>query len=230
MVALRSQAIAAGLAGRGGMVSVGLPADEVRERIAPWDGAISVAAVNGPGSVVVSGDPGALDEMVARLEGEKVRVRRVPVDYAWHSAHVEAIHDELLKVLADITPRSSEVPFYSTVSGEVMNTAGLDAEYWFRNLRQTVELESTTRTLLDEGHSVFIEVSPHPVLTLPVQQTVEAAESRAMVVGTLRRDEGGTERFLTSAAEVHVSGVGVDWPKVYRGDRSRRCSVPAPCW
>ncbi|MEU5929966.1 SDR family NAD(P)-dependent oxidoreductase [Streptomyces antimycoticus] len=226
VVALRSQAIAAGLAGRGGMVSVGLPADEVRERIAPWDGAISVAAVNGPGSVVVSGDPGALDEMVARLEGEKVRVRRVPVDYASHSAHVEAIHDELLKVLADITPRSSEVPFYSTVSGEVMNTAGLDAEYWFRNLRQTVELESTTRTLLDEGHSVFIEVSPHPVLTLPVQQTVEAAESRAVVVGTLRRDEGGTERFLTSAAEVHVSGVGVDWPKVFAGRGARRVDLP----
>ncbi|MYU19010.1 acyltransferase domain-containing protein, partial [Streptomyces sp. SID8361] len=77
-----------------------------------------------------------------------------------------------------------------------------DAEYWYRNLRQTVELESTARTLLDAGHGVFIEVSPHPVLTVPVQQTVEAAEAQAVVVGTLRRDEGGLERFLTSAAEV----------------------------
>ncbi|WP_156107685.1 acyltransferase domain-containing protein, partial [Streptomyces violaceusniger] len=71
---------------------------------------------------------------------EEVRVRRVPVDYASHSAHVEAIHEELLKVLADIQPRSSEVPFYSTVLGELVDTAGLDAEYWYRNLRQTVEL------------------------------------------------------------------------------------------
>ncbi|WP_159066193.1 acyltransferase domain-containing protein, partial [Streptomyces hygroscopicus] len=140
VVTLRSQAIAAGLAGRGGMVSVGLSAEAAKERIAAWDGAISVAAVNGPGSVVVSGDPGALDEMVARLEGEEVRVRRVPVDYASHSAHVEAIHEELLKVLADLEPRSSEVPFYSTVTGELVDTAGLDAEYWYRNLRQTVEL------------------------------------------------------------------------------------------
>ncbi|RSS49620.1 type I polyketide synthase, partial [Streptomyces sp. WAC05858] len=226
VVTLRSQAIAAGLAGRGGMVSVGLPVDQVKERLARWGGAISVAAVNGPGSVVVSGDPGALDEMVAELEGEEVRVRRVPVDYASHSAHVEGIRAELLKVLADIAPRSSEVPFYSTVSGELVDTAGLDAEYWYRNLRQTVELESTTRTLLDEGHTVFIEVSPHPVLTLPVQQTVEAAESRAVVLGTLRRDEGGPERFLTSAAELHVSGASVDWRKVFEGHGARRVELP----
>ncbi|MFE1931956.1 SDR family NAD(P)-dependent oxidoreductase [Streptomyces sp. NPDC059474] len=226
VVTLRSQAIARGLAGRGGMVSVGLPADQVEERLARWGGAISVAAVNGPGSVVVSGDPGALDEMVAELEGEEVRVRRVPVDYASHSAHVEGIREELLKVLADIAPRSSDVPFYSTVSGELVDTAGLDAEYWYRNLRQTVELESTTRTLLDEGHTVFIEVSPHPVLTLPVQQTVEAAESRAVVLGTLRRDEGGPERFLTSAAELHVSGASVDWRKVFEGHRPRRVELP----
>ncbi|WP_156107367.1 type I polyketide synthase, partial [Streptomyces violaceusniger] len=226
VVTLRSQAIAAGLAGRGGMVSVGLPVDRVKERIAAWDGGISVAAVNGPGSVVVSGDPGALDEMVAELEGEEVRVRRVPVDYASHSAHVEAIHDELLKVLADIQPRSSEVPFYSTVSGELVDTAGLDAEYWYRNLRQTVELEATTRTLLGSGHDVFIEVSPHPVLTLPVQQTVEAAGAQAVVVGTLRRDEGGLERFLTSIAELHVNGAGVDWPKVFAGHGARQVDLP----
>nr|AUO16399.1 polyketide synthase [Streptomyces sp. IMB7-145] len=226
VVTLRSQAIAAGLAGRGGMVSVGLPVDQVKERIAAWDGAISVAAVNGPGSVVVSGDPGALDEMVARLEGEEVRVRRVPVDYASHSAHVEAIHEELLRVLADIAPRSSQVPFYSTVSGELVDTAGLDAEYWYRNLRQTVELEATTRTLLGSGHGVFIEASPHPVLMLPLQQTVEAAGARAVVVGTLRRDEGGLEQFLTSAAELHVSGVGVDWPTVFAGRGARRVDLP----
>ncbi|WP_344317584.1 type I polyketide synthase, partial [Streptomyces javensis] len=226
VVALRSQAIAVGLAGRGGMVSVGLAVGEAEERIARWGGAISVAAVNGPGSVVVAGDPGALDEMVAELEGEEVRVRRVPVDYASHSAHVEGIREELLRVLAGIAPRSSEVPFYSTVTGELVDTAGLDAEYWYRNLRQTVELETTTRTLLDEGHTVFVEVSPHPVLTLPVQQTVEAAERRAVIVGTLRRDEGGPERFLTSAAELHVSGASVDWRKVFAGHGARRVELP----
>ncbi|EGX61519.1 modular polyketide synthase [Streptomyces zinciresistens K42] len=226
VVALRSQAIAAGLAGRGGMVSVGLPVDAVRERIAAWDGAISVAAVNGPGSVVVSGDAGALDELVVLLEGKGVRVRRVPVDYASHSAHVEEIRGELLKVLADIAPRPSQVPFYSTVTGELVDTAGLDAEYWYTNLRQTVELEATTRALLGSGHGVFVEVSPHPVLTLPVQQTVEAADAQAVVVGTLRRDEGGLERFLTSAAEVFARGTKVDWLTVLEARGGRRVELP----
>ncbi|EGX61516.1 type I polyketide synthase [Streptomyces zinciresistens K42] len=226
VVALRSQAIAAGLAGRGGMVSVGLPVDVARERIAAWGGAISVAAVNGPGSVVVSGDAGALDELVVLLEGEGVRVRRVPVDYASHSAHVEEIRGELLKVLADIAPRPSQVPFYSTVTGELVDTAGLDAEYWYTNLRQTVELEATTRALLGSGHGVFVEVSPHPVLTLPVQQTVEAADAQAVVVGTLRRDEGGLERFLTSAAEAFTQGVQVDWAAIQEERGGRRVELP----
>ncbi|MBU3870101.1 acyltransferase domain-containing protein, partial [Streptomyces sp. 4503] len=173
VVALRSRVIAAGLAGRGGLVSIGLPIDQVRERIAAWNGAVSVAAVNGPGSVVVAGDAKALDELFAAFDGEEVRVRRVAIDYASHSVLVEEVREELLKVLADISPRSSEVPFYSTVTGEPMDTAGLDAEYWYRNLRQTVELETTTRRLIADGHSAFVEVSPHPVLRLPVQQTVE---------------------------------------------------------
>ncbi|MEU3964844.1 SDR family NAD(P)-dependent oxidoreductase, partial [Streptomyces buecherae] len=94
------------------------------------------------------------------------------------------------------------------------------------NLRQTVELEATTRLLLGEGHTVFVEVSPHPVLTLPVQQTVEAADAQAVVVGTLRRDEGGAERFLTSAAELHVNGADVDWRKVFAGHGGRQVDLP----
>ncbi|MFE9009726.1 type I polyketide synthase, partial [Streptomyces sp. NPDC007875] len=226
VVALRSRVIAAGLAGRGGLVSIGLPIDQVRERIAAWNGAVSVAAVNGPGSVVVAGDAKALDELFAAFDGEEVRVRRVAIDYASHSVLVEEVREELLKVLADISPRSSEVPFYSTVTGEPMDTAGLDAEYWYRNLRQTVELETTTRRLIADGHSAFVEVSPHPVLRLPVQQTVEAAEAEAVVLGTLRRDDGGLERFLTSAAELFTHGVQVDWAAALEERGGRRVGLP----
>ncbi|MEV5779009.1 beta-ketoacyl synthase N-terminal-like domain-containing protein, partial [Streptomyces antimycoticus] len=226
VVALRSRVIAAGLAGRGGLVSIGLPIDQVRERIAAWNGAVSVAAVNGPGSVVVAGDAKALDELFAAFDGEEVRVRRVAIDYASHSVLVEEVREELLKVLADISPRSSEVPFYSTVTGEPMDTAGLDAEYWYRNLRQTVELETTTRRLIADGHSAFVEVSPHPVLRLPVQQTVEAAEAEAVVLGTLRRDDGGLQRFLTSAAELFTHGVQVDWAAALEERGGRRVGLP----
>ncbi|MCQ8195654.1 acyltransferase domain-containing protein, partial [Streptomyces rugosispiralis] len=126
VVALRSRALRA-LSGLGGMVSVSLPVGEVRERLGVWGERLSVAAVNGPSAVVVSGDADALDELMAVCEGDGIRARRVPVDYASHCAHVEAIEEELLRELSGISPRSSSVPFYSTVTGGVLDTAGLDA-------------------------------------------------------------------------------------------------------
>ncbi|MBL1117495.1 type I polyketide synthase, partial [Streptomyces sp. 110] len=132
VVALRSRALRA-LSGRGGMVSVSLPVDSVRERLGAWGERLSVAAVNGPSAVVVSGDADALDELLAACEVEGIRARRVPVDYASHCAHVEAIEGELRQALEGIAPRSSSVPFYSTVTGGVLDTAGLDAGYWYRN-------------------------------------------------------------------------------------------------
>ncbi|MFE9069446.1 type I polyketide synthase, partial [Streptomyces violaceusniger] len=136
VVALRSKALRA-LSGGGGMVSVSLPVGEVRERLGAWGERLSVAAVNGPSAVVVSGDADALDELLAVCEGEGIRARRIPVDYASHCAHVEAIEGELLRELAGISPGSSSVPFYSTVTGGVLDTTALDAGYWYRNLRQT---------------------------------------------------------------------------------------------
>ncbi|MDX3745666.1 SDR family NAD(P)-dependent oxidoreductase [Streptomyces sp. AK08-02] len=226
VVALRSKAIAA-LAGAGGMASVPLPVDEVRALLTDGDGRLSVAAVNGPASVVVSGDQQALDQLIDRLTARDLRVRRIPVDYASHSAHVERIRDELLTVLAGIRPRPSDIPFYSTVTGEPFDTTGLDAGYWYRNLRQTVEFEQTTRALLTAGHHVLVEVSPHPVLTVPIEETARAAGAEeAVVIGTLRRDDGGRDRFLTAVGELYVHGVPVDWRAAYAGWGTQRAELP----
>ncbi|WP_282615678.1 type I polyketide synthase [Streptomyces sp. AgN23] len=225
VVALRSRALRA-LSGRGGMVSVGLPVAEVRERLSAWCERLSVAAVNGPSAVVVSGDTDALEELLVRCERDGVRARRVPVDYASHCAHVEAIEDELLGDLAGIAPRSSAVPFYSTVTGGVLDTAELDAAYWYRNLRQTVRFDETVRVVLGEGIQVFVEASAHPVLTMGIEQTADDHGTQATVVGSLRRDEGGPARFLKSAAEAFVGGADVDWREVFAGTGARRVDLP----
>ncbi|MFF3432585.1 type I polyketide synthase, partial [Streptomyces sp. NPDC002602] len=138
VAAVRSRLVLEKLSGKGGMVSVSLPVSEVEERIASFDGRVGVAAVNGPASVVVSGEPDALDELLASCEADGVRARRIAVDYASHSAQVDVLAEDLLRELADIRPASSSVAFYSTVSGERMDTAGLDAGYWVRNLRERV--------------------------------------------------------------------------------------------
>nr|WP_309113783.1 SDR family NAD(P)-dependent oxidoreductase [Saccharothrix sp.] len=211
VVTLRSQAIAVDLAGRGGMVSVSAPIAEVAKRLPQG---VSVAAVNGPSTVVVSGDNEGLDQLMAECERDGVRARRIDVDYASHSAHVESMRDELLRVLAPIRPRTSEIPFCSTVVGEPIDTAELTAEYWYRNLRQTVEFEDTVRGLVAAGVDSFIEVSPHPVLVPAVGDLLADGGS---VVGTLRRDDGGVRRFLLSLGQAHARGVQPDFSTLVSG-------------
>ncbi|MFF3432577.1 beta-ketoacyl synthase N-terminal-like domain-containing protein, partial [Streptomyces sp. NPDC002602] len=219
IVALRAKAIGSALAGRGGMVSVALPAAAARELIAEWPGAISVASVNGPVSTVVAGEPGALDELLARCAGDGVRARRIPVDYASHTAQVEEIEDDLAVELKGVAPRSSAIPFFSTLTGGPLDTAELDAGYWYQNLRHTVEFEGATRGALAQGFTVFAEISPHPVLVPSVQDTIDDAGAAAAAVGSLRRDDGGPRRMATSVAEVGVLGVDVDWAQVFAGAR-----------
>uniref|UniRef100_UPI0010415E26 type I polyketide synthase n=1 Tax=Candidatus Protofrankia californiensis TaxID=1839754 RepID=UPI0010415E26 len=217
IVALRSQAITA-LAGRGGMASVALPADGVLARLERADGALSLAAVNGPRSTVVAGTPQALADLVAGYQEQGVRARLVPVDYASHSAQVDGIRDRVLAALAGITPRAGSVPLLSSVTADWADGGTLDASYWFTNLRRTVRFEEATRALLGSGHDVFVEVSPHPVLVGGINETVDAAGRAGVgVLGTLRRDDGGPARLLTALAEAHVHGLPVDWTDVLTG-------------
>ncbi|MEU9578344.1 type I polyketide synthase [Streptomyces chilikensis] len=227
VVALRSRAITA-LAGLGGMVSVAQAADTVREAIAAWDGRMSVAAVNGPSSTVVSGDVDALDEFLAHCQANDIRARRVDVDYASHSAHVETIREELARLLDGIAPQQGSTPLYSSLTGRLLdiNDTAMDGGYWYDNLRNTVEFENATRAALTDGHTVLIEVSPHPVLSLGLQGTVEDTGTDAAVLGTLRRDEGGLNRFLTSLTEAHCHGLTVDWNTVFAGTGARRTALP----
>ncbi|MGW1073400.1 type I polyketide synthase, partial [Streptomyces sp. NPDC002537] len=226
VVALRARAIADGLSGRGGMLSVPLSADLVRERLAPWAGRLSVASVNGPSSTVVSGEPRALDELFAACETDGLRVRRIAVDYASHSAQVESIRDQVISALRGIRPRHGDIPFHSTVTGGPVDTTELTAEYWYTNLRQTVRFDETVRALLADGFGHFVETSAHPVLTPGLQEIFEDASAKAVATATLRRDEGGPARFLTALAEGWVRGLPVDWSTVLADTGARRVDLP----
>ncbi|GAA0846450.1 type I polyketide synthase [Streptosporangium amethystogenes subsp. fukuiense] len=209
VVALRSRALTA-LAGTGGMAFLGVPADRVREELAGRRGRLSVAAVNGPAATVVAGDPDAVEEIMAVYRARGAQARRVAVDYASHCPHVEALREPILEALAATAPRAGRIPFYSTVTGEALDTAGLDAGYWYRNLRHGVEFERTIRTLIQDGHDRFVEVGPHPVLTGAIEDTAADAGATVAVIESLRRQEGGPERFSASLADAWVSGAPVD--------------------
>jgi acyl transferase domain-containing protein len=222
IVALRSKALV-DLIGHGGMASVAESAEVVEQRLADWSGRVSVAVVNGPRSVVVSGEPDALDEFVERMQAEGAQAQRIKVDYASHSHQVARVREQVLGSLSDVRPESSELPFYSTLYGEIIDTAELNADYWYNNLREKVRFESSVRRLADDGFRVFIEMSPHPVLTVPVQEIVEDVED-ALVLSSSRRRRGEVEALLGSLAMLHVRGGSVDWDALF-GTR-RRVDLP----
>ncbi|HEY2261466.1 MAG TPA: acyltransferase domain-containing protein, partial [Streptosporangiaceae bacterium] len=230
VVARRSQALTA-LSGHGGMISVADDAGPVRDRIALWAGRLSVAAVNGPGATVVSGDPQALEELAAACETAGIRTRTLPVDYASHSPQIEQLQHQILTALDGITPGPPRIPMISAMTGQWLDGPEAGPQYWYDSLRAPVEFSRAVEVLAQAGYGAFVETSPHPVLS--------PAIAAPLVTGTLRRDDGGPARFLASLGAVHVHGIAVDWaailpvrPRVdlptYAFRRQRYWPQPAP--
>ncbi|HTF50115.1 MAG TPA: type I polyketide synthase, partial [Pseudonocardia sp.] len=225
VVALRSQALTA-LSGRGGMLSIAEPVDLVEARLVSRTGEVAIAAVNGPDATVASGDLDALRQLLAECERDGVRARFLPVDYASHGPQVDDIRDEVLRLLSEISPQPATLPMVSAMTGEHLVGPEAGAEYWYASLRAPVQFDRAIRGLRQGGYGLFVEVSAHPVLTAAVEAILEsmagtAGEARAgaapVVVGTLRRDDGGVARMLESLAELHVRGVPLDWRGVLAG-------------
>ncbi|MFD7660494.1 type I polyketide synthase, partial [Actinosynnema sp. NPDC059797] len=217
VVSLRSRVLRR-LADHGGMGWVNRSVDEVRERLAGHP-RLGVAAVNGPLSTVVSGDTAELDRLLAAWEAEGARVRRVPINYASHSAVVEGIRAELADALGVVECSDGDVPFHSTVTGSVLGGRELDADYWYRNLRETVRFADVVGQLLGSGHRSFHEVGPHPVLVNSIQELAEARGTSVTTVGSLRRGHGGAREFLRNAAEAFAGGVDVRWSGLFPSGR-----------
>ncbi|MFD6548621.1 type I polyketide synthase [Streptomyces sp. NPDC058398] len=225
IVALRSQALTA-LAGLGGLNAVAAPLAWVQERLEHWPGRLSVAAVNGPASVVIAGDLDALAEFAARAGEDGVRVRRVRIEYASHSHQVEGIRDQVLRAAAGITPRETAVEFHSTVTAAPLDTRRLDAAYWYDNLRSTVRFGEVVENLMRERGGVYVEISPHPVLQVAMEEAADALAAPPTVVGTLSRHDGSAGKVLASLAELHVRGVPVDWTAAFTPAGGRRIALP----
>jgi acyl transferase domain-containing protein/acyl carrier protein len=215
--------------GKGAMAVVGMPAAQLDPLLERFDGRVGIAVLNAPSLTVVSGEPDAVEELVADCAAEGAMAKAIPgAVVASHSVQVESLRDELLEAFAGVEPRPGGLPFYSTVDGKIIDTAELGAEYWYRNARQTVLFEPVVRGLLDDGCPALLEVSPHPVLGVGLREIVEshATGGDAAVLETLRRDEGGAERFALSLAEAWANGVEVDWDAFFAGTGARRVKLP----
>ncbi|MEV7197033.1 beta-ketoacyl synthase N-terminal-like domain-containing protein, partial [Streptomyces sp. NPDC093510] len=229
VVALWSQAQAT-LSGRGDMVSVMAPVTDVAARLEEYGGRLGVAAVNGPSSVIVSGDTDAATELVARLTAEGLHARRIAVGLAAHSPHIDAIVPRLHTDLAPVRPLPGDLPYYSGLTGDRLREPVLDADYWARNLRNTVRFHEATAALLRDGHHTLLEISPHPVLTTALQATAAEQNITAHTGATLRRGHGDRAQFLTALGEAYAHGVTPDRTAVFAGLDARPAELPADLW
>ena len=220
VVARRSQALG-GLCGAGTMASVLLGADQLAPLLQPWGEALSIAAINGPTHTIISGTPGALAEFIAACERDGIQIRPIAVDYASHSAQIEPLRERLLAELADLSPAPARIPLYSTVgeglSVDSLDTSTMDADYWYRNLREPVRFYDALVGRLAAGECTFVELSPHPVLAPAITDTLAQAQGRTQsaVITTLHRDRHGQDALATTLAALHNHGHSPSWSALY---------------
>ncbi|MFJ5779719.1 type I polyketide synthase, partial [Streptomyces sp. NPDC093094] len=211
IVAARSRAVLA-CAGQGGMALIERPVAQVEEFLAPYGEALSVAAVNTAGSTIISGEASAIGQIVTELQAKDVYARKINVDYASHNAQMDPLLPGLAAEFENLTPQTAQIPLYSTVTSEVATGIELDGGYWCRNLREPVRFDRALTKLLDDGHTVFVEISAHPVLSMPL--TDGSAERGGIVVGSLARNHGTHAQLLRNLGLLHVQGHQLDWDKV----------------
>ena len=213
------------VSGQGGMAVVELTLDEARAAISGLEDWLSVAASNSPRSTVLSGEQHALGQVLDKLEARRVFCRRVKVDVASHSPQMEPLRADLLLALEELSPRRGEVPLYSTVTGEVTDGEELGPDYWARNLRESVLLAPVVERLASSGHSLFVEISPHPVLLPSIEQTLAFLHMRGTVLPSMRRDQPEREVLLDTLGHLYAAGRDVEWKALHR--EGGRIGAPA---
>ncbi|MCU1647869.1 MAG: eryA 1 [Nocardia sp.] len=224
IVALRSKLLRE-LDGTGGMASINASVARVRELMAGIDD-LHIAAVNSPSSTVVAGGPEGVARILAVCEREAVRARQIPASCAGHTAHVDVLRERLDAAVAPITARATGITFFSTVTGGALATENLGPHYWFRNLREAVNFEEGCRTAFQSGYNAFLEMSANPLLTAAMHESLGAAVDSCLIVGSLKRDDAGIRRLLTSVSEAHVQGVSPQWSTIYPVGSARPVPLP----
>jgi acyl transferase domain-containing protein/NADPH:quinone reductase-like Zn-dependent oxidoreductase/NADP-dependent 3-hydroxy acid dehydrogenase YdfG/acyl carrier protein len=217
------------VSGRGAMAVVELSPAEAERLLVNYTQRLSIAVCNSPASTVLSGDPEALEEVLEHLRQEEIFCRLIKVDVASHSPQMEPLRPDLLAALRGLKPKAASVPIYSTVNGRLSDGLEYDAVYWVRNLREPVLFSTATQRLIEDGHHIFIEISPNPILLPAVQQLLRHVGQDGLTLASMRHEEDERSVMLSSLGALHVSGYGVDWSKLFPGG-GKCVSLPGYCW
>jgi acyl transferase domain-containing protein len=204
-------------AGTGKMAALGISAEDALPLLIPYEGRVSLASVNSPGSVTLSGDESALEEIMQGLKQRGVFCRLLALNYAFHSPAMDPIREDLLHSLAEIQPEPSRVPFVSTVTGRQLTGPECDANYWWDNIRQPVQFAVGIGALQDLGTTIFLEVGPHPVLSSYISECMADRRETGTILPSLRRMKDERVSLLSSLSVLYTHGSRLCWDKLVTG-------------
>ncbi|WP_052061932.1 type I polyketide synthase [Rhodococcoides fascians] len=228
VICRRSQLVTR-IAGGGAMATIELPHLQVAAELeAAGIDDVTVAVIVSPTSTVVAGDPARVKQLVTEWDARDLHARTIAVDYASHSPHVDSILDDVALQLECLAPDAAKIPVYSTVLEDPRKPAAFDAGYWVDNLRRPVRFADAVTAAVLDGHRIFVELSPHPLLTYAITETATSIGRDATAIGTLRRDGDQSLGLLPQLSDLHCSGVTVDWERVYPS--GQLVDVPLPTW
>ena len=217
LVALHRGRVIRSVIGQGKMAVVHASLDETQQILARLgQGLVSIAASNGPTSTVISGESAAVEHLAATLDAEGAFCRVLEsVDYASHSPQMEPLQAELQAVLPDLVPRPTTLTLVSSVTGKQIDGTSLGADYWATNLRQPVLFDAAVDTLIDAGHTTFVEVAGHPMLVTALTEKLATRDVPGVAVASLQRDRSGREAMLVELARLYCAGFPIDWHRLH---------------
>ena len=201
--------------GQGSMAAVELPAAEAEKLVLPLGGWLTVAAINSPTSVVLSGNSTALENLLETLSGLNIFTQLLPVNYAFHSPQMEPFQTELTQVLQGLQPQPVSLPLFSTVTGQAIAGEALDAQHWGRTIREPVQFAPAIAQLIADQHTIFLEIGPHPVLAGYIAKSLQAAGQTGVILPSLRRQAAERATMLGSLGTLYTQGCCVDWHALY---------------
>lgn len=215
------------LSGTGGaMALTEMGPEEAGKVVEQANHSICIAVQNSPKSTVFAGNKAEIEKLLADLEEQGLFCRMVKVDVASHSPQMDAIKEELRKALVGVNPQNADYTLYSTVNAAEMVGSEMNADYWVNNLRNTVQFSKVIKQLAQTGHSVFIEVSPHPVLINAINENISGLDRDFGVFSSMHREKPEQFEFYSNLQQLYAFGITPKWELVYHSVKDNTLELP----
>jgi malonyl CoA-acyl carrier protein transacylase len=226
LVAARGRLMGALPAG-GAMAAIEADEAEIAESIAGKEDELSIAAINGPTSTVISGTEDAVEAIRSDWEEKGRKTKRLAVSHAFHSPLMDPMLAEFAEVAESLTFDEPKLPIVSNVSGELLSPEkATDPSYWVNHVRQPVRFADAIATLKAQGTSTYLELGPDPVLCAMARECLGEEQDKAAFVPTLREGRTEAEAVTTVIAGAHVAGARLDWETFFKGTGAKRVPLP----